>query len=133
MYQQELNAAMRLSQAQAETQEAGHTVLADRMQMQSDAEVVRNLTHAKEADRQIYLQRLRLIEQREERQVEHMNRELEHMRQEFVNDKLRSVQQVEMRAESYHNSFKNEAEANAKSAELNMEQLSRAYGGEYAS
>ena len=66
---------------QAEWQEAGHQVLADRMKRQDDAEVVRNLSHAKELDRQQYIQRLRDIEANEARQFEMANKEYQNMKQ----------------------------------------------------
>ena len=96
--QQELETTIRLSQAQAELQEAGNKVVADRMQQRSDADIVRNLSHAKELDRQQYIQILGDIELNEARQFENANRKYEDMRQELANDKANSIHSVETKA-----------------------------------
>jgi len=123
--QQELEATIRLSKAQAELQEAGNKVLAGRMQRQSDADIIRNLSHAKELDRRQHIQRLRGTELNEARQFENANRKYEDMRQELANDKANSIHSVEMKAESYYAAFKNESDAKANAADLKIEQLSR--------
>ena len=118
---QELEATIRYSEMQSELHEAGDKVLADRMQRQSDAHIVRNLSHDKEIDRQKYINALRCIESSEAIQFEMANKRYEDMKLELENNRANSIHSIEMKAENYHEAFKRDSTDKAKLVESEFE------------